>query len=276
VNHSSPWHRAIADENRILLTEVGSGLHGVTIAETDDHDEMGVCIPPPSCVIGLGKFEQYADRWHLDGTPTDTDEDLARGISNRSGPGDTDHTTYSLNKWARLAAEGNPTVLMILFAPDNKVQETDDYCFGTDLRANRHLFITKQAGKRFEGYLKAQKDRMLGLRGRKHTNRPELVEKFGFDTKCAYHALRLAFQGQELMMTGKITLPMVPDNVAFLRDVRQGVFTLNEVINYIDMNIGVLQAVTRSSVLPEGPDYGLLNEYLVDTHRDWWETKGIL
>ena len=51
--HTTPWHERIAVGNEILRTQVGSGLHGVTIAGTDDRDEMGVCIEPPDCVIGL-------------------------------------------------------------------------------------------------------------------------------------------------------------------------------------------------------------------------------
>ena len=37
----------------------------------------------------------------------------------RSGAGDLDLVIYSLRKWARLAAQGNPTVLLLLFVPDD-------------------------------------------------------------------------------------------------------------------------------------------------------------
>jgi uncharacterized protein len=266
MSHHSPWHKKIADENRILLTEVGSGLHGVTLGGTDDHDEMGVCIPPPECALGLEKFEQYQDRWHADGTR------IPDGV--RSGPGDTDHVTYGLGKWVRLAADGNPTVLMPLFAPPESVQLINPY--GEALRDNRHLFLSKQAGERFYGYLYAQKQRMLGLRGRKHTNRPELVEKHGFDTKCAYHAVRLAIQGCELMVNHIITLPMDNTHVRYLRDVRRGYYTLEEVIAEIDYHSEVLDAATKLSDLPDTPDRGALNEFLIEMHHKWWAEKGIL
>src|SRR3978361_1647458 len=84
--HNTVWHREIAEANIALRVQVGSGLHGVTIAGTDDRDEMGVCIEPPECVIGLRKFEQYQYRTQPEGA--------------RSGSGDLDLTVYSLRKWA--------------------------------------------------------------------------------------------------------------------------------------------------------------------------------
>lgn len=271
MSHDTDRHKAIAGGNQILLTEVGSGLHGVTISGTDDHDEMGICIPPPLCVIGLEQFEQYQDRWHADGTRIGkTDE----GHDKRSGPGDTDHVTYALAKFARLAAAGNPTVLMPLFAPDKSVQVINPA--GEWLRDNKHMFITEQAGWRFHGYLKAQKERMLGLRGRVHTNRPELIAVYGFDTKCAYHALRLAIQGIQLMTTGEIELPMKPWDVAYLREVRQGYYALDQVIAEIEFQSHILELACDETHLPDGPDYGALDEFLVDIHHEWWDMKGWL
>ena len=53
---------------------------------------------------------------------------------------------------------------------------------------------------------------MTGERGQKNVNRPELVEKYGFDTKHAGHMVGLGFQGIEHLETGYITLPMPEDH----------------------------------------------------------------
>ncbi len=37
----------IAERNAILLVTVGSGVHGVALEGTDDHDEMGICRTQP-------------------------------------------------------------------------------------------------------------------------------------------------------------------------------------------------------------------------------------
>ena len=60
----------------------------------------------------------------------------------------------------------------------------------------------------FEGFARQQLDRVLGLRGKgKHGQRPELEEKFGYDTKAAMHVIRLLKEGIEYMHHGQITYP---------------------------------------------------------------------
>jgi uncharacterized protein len=95
----------------------------------------------------------------------------------------------SARKWARLALAGNPTVLLVLFAPDHEVVFRDEA--GAELAANAHRFVSRLAASRYLGYLKGQKAAMTGQPGA-HTNRPELVAVHGYDTKYAMHALRLA------------------------------------------------------------------------------------
>jgi hypothetical protein len=51
----------------------------------------------------------------------------------------------------RLAANGNPTVQILLF-----VKPSFSNRFGQQLRRNARLFASKEAGARFLGYLRAQ------------------------------------------------------------------------------------------------------------------------
>jgi predicted nucleotidyltransferase len=251
--HTTSWHERIAVDNEILRTQVGSGLHGVTIAGTDDRDEMGVCIEPPDCVIGLNKFDQYIFRTQPEG--------------HRSGAGDLDLIVYSLRKFAALAAAGNPTILMPLFAPESEIVVIND--IGRDLRRNREVFLSRQAGERFLGYLRSQRGKMVGGSG--HTNRPELIAQYGLDTKHAYHSLRLAIQGAELMNTGTITLPMADEHRAHLLAVRTGGFSKDDVIAQLDEREAALIRATEGSRLPERPDQAAINAWLVDAHRAWWD-----
>lgn len=253
--HNTAWHREIAEANTVLRTQVGSGLHGVTVEGTDDRDEMGVCIEPSECVIGLDQFEQYQYRTQPEGS--------------RSGAGDLDLTIYSLRKWARLAAAGNPTVLLLLFVPQQEIVEIE--WPGRELQANAELFLSREAGRRFVGYLDAQRDRMLGLRG-KHTNRPELVEKYGLDTKFAYHAVRLGMQGIELLDTGRITLPMPDRDRTWLRDLRVGKVDKHTVLETIEELRAQLVTLTGTAELPETPDRRKLNEWLVSVYTRWWNS----
>ena len=255
--HNTAWHREVAEANIALRVQVGSGLHGVTIAGTDDRDEMGVCIEPPECIIGLRKFEQYQYRTQPEGA--------------RSGAGDLDLTVYSLRKWARLAAQGNPTVLLLLFVPEAEI--VDIAWPGTEIQANADMFLSRECGRRFIGYLDAQRDRMLGLRSQR-TNRPELVDVYGFDTKFAYHAVRLGLQGVELLTTGRITLPIPEPSRTRLHDLRLGKVAQSTVIETIADLRAQLVTLTETVDLPDKPDYGRLNAWLVDVYPRWWADHG--
>lgn len=70
---------------------------------------------------------------------------------------------------------------------------------GPELRDLRESFLSQLAVQRFLGYMHSQHERMLGGGRRSRVpNRPELIEKHGWDVKYGSHALRLAFQGHEI------------------------------------------------------------------------------
>ena len=127
-------------------------------------------------------------------------------VGARSQAGDLDLTIYSLRKWARLALQGNPTVLLLLYLPDEAIVIRTTA--GDRLRGLASAFASKHAGKRFLGYLEAQLQRLVGERGQRDVNRFELVEEFGYDTKYAMHMLRLGHQGVEFLESGRLFLPM--------------------------------------------------------------------
>lgn len=255
ARHGTERHRAIADENTILRGQVGSGLHGVTTG-ADDRDEMGICIEPPEAVIGLEKFEQYIYRTQSDGA--------------RSGPGDLDLCVYSLRKWTRLAAEGNPSVLLMLWIPDEEL--TVKTQLGAELQAVSELFVTKQAGRKFLGYLNSQREGLEGTHHR-HTNRPELIEQYGFDTKYAYHALRLGMQGIQLLTEGEVHLPMLQAHRDALLGVRRGETPLPEVKRWLETLAVSLEYHASISSLPDGPDWARINGWLVDMYQRHWRTR---
>ena len=96
----------IAEQGCVLRTVVGSQVHGVVRAGTDDRDEMAITIEPPEYAIGLHRFEHWSYRTQPDGVP--------------SGPGDLDLIVYSLRRYCQLALKGSPTVLLPLFAPEEQ------------------------------------------------------------------------------------------------------------------------------------------------------------
>lgn len=254
--HGSAAFKAIAEPNTVLRGQVGSGLHGVTTGD-DDRDEMGVCIEPPEYVIGNGRFEQYIYRTQAEHV--------------RSGPGDLDLVIYSLRKWARLAAQGNPTILLLMYIPPQELVEINHV--GRDIQAHPERFLSREVAARFGGYLVSQKERMLGHRSQR-TNRPELVGVYGFDTKFAYHMVRLGIQGVELLTRGQITLPMPEHERTWLRELRRGEHTKAEALGRADDLLAQLNTLADTADLPERPDRQAINRWLTDTYRQWWDETG--
>lgn len=243
--------REIAEAGLILLCQVGSTVHGLNLPGTDDNDEMGVCIEPPTHVIGLRQFEQDVFRTKPQGV--------------RSEHGDTDRTIYSAKKYCRLALGGNPTILLTLFAP--RLSVTD---LGEQLQDLAPAFASRAAGRAFLGYATQQRQRLTGERGQKNVSRPELVDKYGFDTKYAMHMLRLGFQGIEYLETGRLTLPMPEEERAFVFAVRKGEVELNDVLTKAGELEQRLEDLLETSPLPAKPDYDTVNEWLVDSYRTFW------
>ncbi len=259
MRHSNSEFEAIAKHGTILQTEVGSGVHGLAIDGTGDRDEMGICIEPPEFVVGLRRFEQYVRR---------TAAERTGNADARSEPGDLDLTVYSARKWLRLALDGNPTVLTPLFAPAESI--VDVTAIGLDLRAKADMIVSRQAGKRFIGYLRGQRERMLNGRVAARVNRPELVEKYTFDTKFASHMVRLGVQGVELLETGRMTLPMPDPWRTWIRELRQGQHTQQEAIDAAAELEARLDVLTRTADLPEHPDTARANRWLIETYQTKW------
>jgi uncharacterized protein len=246
--------REIALDNEILRGVVGSTTYGTAIEGQDDRDEMGVFVEPPEYVCGLDSCDHYIYR------------DQPEGV--RSQPGDLDLTLYSLRKFCRLAAEGNPSVIMLLWLPAY-ISRTPA---GDGLIDMREAFISKGSGKRYLGYLSAQKAKLKGERSPK-VSRPELVEKYGYDTKFAMHALRLGLQGIEVMTHRRLTLPVAEPDLTTLRAVRSGQTRFADALQLIE------DAEKRLGELVEActwvADVDAINRLMVKTHLDYWRSRGL-
>lgn len=287
AKHGQDAFRKIAEEGTILRTEVGSGAHGIAIDGTDDRDEMGICIEPASYVIGLKtggdgtRFEQYASRTAVDrakaghkekcgnSEPHDAYTCPAFDVSHaRSGPGDLDLTVYSLRKWTKLAMGGNPSVLIPLFVPMESCVTVKEY--GAQLRDQADMIVSRRAGYQFLGYLNNQRESMLGIRKPK-VNRPELVAKYGYDTKYASHAVRLGYQGIELMETGRLTLPMPLGPRRHVREIKLGRHGQEDVLATISTLVTRLEKGIEDTGLPGEPDWDWANGFLVEAYQASWE-----
>jgi predicted nucleotidyltransferase len=256
--------REIVESGMILRATVGSTLHGLHHGGQDDRDEMAVFVEPPEYLVGLAHacgirgglygFEHFVERTQPEGT--------------RSGPGDLDLVAYSLRKYVRLALKGHPTILLLLFVPDELVLTQTE--LGEELRGLRPALLSQRAGAGYLGYLRGQKERLLGTRGQKRVNRPELVDAHGFDTKYAMHAARLGYQGVELLERGQLTLPMPEPERSSVMAIRTGKRTFQEAIEEIEEVERKLTVALQRTLLPAEPDRAVVNRFLVNAYRRAW------
>jgi len=244
--------RELAERGTILRSLVGSTVHGLANAGTDDRDEMGVCVEPREYVLGLRRFEHYVFRTQDEGVP--------------SGPGDLDLTIYGLRKYARLALKGSPTTLLLLFAPDDAIVARTP--LGEELQALAPAFVSKRTARAFLGYVDAQR---RGLAGERHaTRRRELSAQHGYDTKYAMHALRIAVQGRELLTTGRITLPVPEPDRSRLMDVRRGEVPLPDVLTDLHAAVAALEELAVTADVPESADVAAVDAFLVRAYERAW------
>lgn len=231
----------------IIRAEVGSTLYGTGLPGTEDTDYMGVCVEPWQAIFGLQRFEQWQWRTQPEGV--------------RSGFGDIDITVFGLRKFMHLACKGNPSILLLLFVPEDRlVVQTP---LGRSLQVLARDIVSARVAAPYIGYATAQLDQLTGKRGGKHgKSRPELVEQFGYDTKFAMHALRLALQGCEILRTGRIEVPIPNPDGDLLRAVRRGDLDLTTVVELIETGIEGIRKAEMETRLPGAPRYGNIQHFM--------------
>lgn len=239
----------------ILEAVVGSTVHGVAAQDgLEDLDLMAIGVETLPLAHGFYREDVWTQRTKPEGV--------------RSEAGDIDYVAYGLRKYLGLALKCNPSVLLALFVPPIHIRTlTHD---GAALRELAPKIVSKLAYSTFRGYMRQQHERLIEVRGQRNVTRPELIEKYGFDTKYAGHIVRLGFQGEELLLTGRITLPMPQAQREFVLGVRTGALTLNQVSDEVIAAENRLNAALERSPLPELPDNAAVQDWMLSTYLRHW------
>jgi predicted nucleotidyltransferase len=237
-----------AKDSIILAFEGGSVMHGASVG-SDDHDYYAVYLEPPQTRLGLRPVEHHV--WSTsDNTRKNTRDDV-------------DLVMYSLTKFARLAAGGNPTILHFLFV-ENALGNNPWWEYVT---ARRQRFLARSHLRKFIGYADAQFDRLRGKRARKQF-RPELLEKYGFDTKAAMHGIRLMYEALDLLRHGAMTFPN--PHAAHLIAIRQGKYSLEEIVGQYEELKQECNRQQGRSPLAEQVDEQEINRVLANVYQSFW------
>ena len=140
-------------KHTILLTVAGSRGYGIH-TEHSDVDLKGIAVPPREYFFGcLNRFEQ-AEGEHMDVFRPLLADDETKAAENTKLEG----SVYSLQKFLRLAMDGNPNILDALFCRDAEVRHVTPG--GEKLREARHLFVSAKCKHTFSGYAFQQLNRI--------------------------------------------------------------------------------------------------------------------
>ena len=251
----------------IHVFQGGSAMHGATGNKPADLDILGVYIQPVELILGIPQF-----RLNEEGERRAFDPDVQiwkpNGDNAKTEAGEADLNLYSLRKWANMAATGNTTALEFMFVQNEVGLSEPSYVWEKYIIANREHFLSKRAGFHFKEFAKAMKLRLSGGNTGKHGQRPELEAEFGYDTKGAMHMLRVLGEGIEMMRTGYITLPR--PEAPFLKDVRNGKHTWDDVNAIAEMRFSLLDEQREKSFLPDELDRPKISNIITRAQLEHW------
>ncbi len=234
---------------------MGSTSHNTYVPKDDpdsidDIDIMGVVVPPPARAVGLKPWQHWV--WQHE---------------------ELDVVCYSLAKFVGLLLKSNPNVVGLLWLrPEHYLHRHPLF---ERLAASRDLFTSKRAYPAFVGYASAQLQNMAPreFRGYMGAKRKALVERYGYDTKSAAHAIRLLRMGTELLDTGALKVYRDAD-AEEIRAIKRGEWSLDEVKAEGERLFEAARLAHERSPLPDEPDAARAEELLVGITLDLWRANG--
>lgn len=166
---------------------------------------------------------------------------------------DPDVVVHEVRKFVKLAANSNPSVLEVLWAP----QQLHLSEAGKLLVARRQLFASKMAFEKYGGFANKQLQHALagtgGSRGVEHFKR----------AKFSLHLVRLLLAGEHLLLHGE-PMVRVPD-VEKLREMSDVPVEQLQAV-YDEMDARLKCAVEKSS-LPDRPDPAKVDRLLFELYE---------
>ncbi len=125
-----------------------------------------------------------------------------------------------------------------------------------ELLSIRSSFFSQKVHDTYRGYADAQFRKLIN--GVANHGQP--------NWKHAMHLLRLLIQGEQLVRTG-ILVTEVGEHRELLLSVRDGLLTMEQFTMHKERLESLFDASIRRSVLPEEPDYGMADAFLINARR---------
>lgn len=237
------------------LCLAATGSHSYNLAtDTSDLDYVGICFPPMQHVLGIGNWEKWDPK------------------KQRFGPSfkglELDFKAFSLKRFVQLLCNANPTLLEMLWAPEEAFHyRHPDFL---KIQERRELFNSKLVVKSMIGFAKNQLDRMTrvdGETGKLGDKRKQLVKEFGYDPKNAHHVIRLLKMGVEFLQTKEIK-PWRTNDCEELISIKQGKWSIGKVQATANYYFKAAEVYDCGDCLPARPDMEKANEMVVEIVKD--------
>jgi predicted nucleotidyltransferase len=235
---------------------MGSVAYGVS-SDNSDVDLYGFCIPTKEIIFphlagvipGFGR--QGETFWQFE-------KHHAYDSSANSGKGCMyDMAVYSIVKYFNLCMQNNPNMIDSLFTPSRCVRHITQV--GHHVRDNRKIFLHKGCWHKFKGYAYSQLSKMKNKV--KEGKRQELIDKHGYDTKFAYHVVRLINEVEQILTEGDLTLDR---NREQLKAIRRGEWTEQQVRDWFDAKEVDLGILYNKSDLQHSPNESRIKTLLLE------------
>lgn len=231
----------------------GSVAYAVS-SDTSDMDIVGFCIPPKEDVFphlkgeiqGFGTQKKRFDVWQ------------EHHITDAETRQEYDFSIYSIVKFFHLAMENNPNLVDILFTPQRCVLFSS--AVAQIVRDNRKQFLHKGSYHKMRGYAYAQLHKIGTKSNSSNPKRQESIEKHGFDTKFAYHVVRLLLESEQILMEHDLDIER---NAEILKAIRRGDWTEEKLRSWFDEKEKHLEELYSKSTLRRGPDEDAIKDLLL-------------
>ena len=250
--HPPPW----VPDNIMFETMTGSIAYGCREDGSDDVDLVAFVIPPKPMVFphltgyikGFGHPPPHFEQWQK------------HHIEDKEGRRKYDVCVYSIVKFFQLCRENNPNMVDVLFSPRFCV--THSTAIYEHLREHRKEFLHKGCWYKFRGYAYSQLTKIEKGTNKENPRRHESIRKYGYDTKFAYHIVRLALECEQILRTGNLVLNRDKE---LYKSIRRGEWTVQDLKDWFGQKEKVLEDLhDKATFLPEYPDEEALRKILVE------------
>ena len=201
-------------DNLQFLGCSGSISYGVS-SNTSDIDCFGYCIPPKDIVfpyanniVGFGTNKERFRIWSK------------HHVKTLDGQKTYDFSIYNIVDYFNLMLENNPNMIDILFLPRHCILHSTQ--INEIIRENRKLFLSKLVFPKFRGYAYSQISKMINKKETTNEKRMKTIIDYGYDTKNAYHAVRLVLECEQILVEHDLDLER---NKEILKSIRNGEWT---------------------------------------------------